>query len=109
MYTVAVHFPLSLCAIFDIWWGKQRDCFLEQKNTANINPEIVKNSQDKPELSSKWAFYLKAHVLELSTFSRKTALQLCLLYKKKQHNTKILILNFNTIVVVSVFECILQM
>lgn len=40
------------------------------------------NSQTDQSLCAWWAFYFKAHVLELSTFSR-TTLQLCLLYKNK--------------------------
>lgn len=57
-------------------------------------------------------FNLKAHVSELSTISRKTALPTIsfVCTKTKQDNTKILILIcfFNTIVGVLVPECILQ-
>lgn len=112
MYLITSHYLFhslsSLCVacIFSCVWEKQRDNVQEQTITKTIHQAIQQhlklavkcriNSQDKPQLCSKWAFYLKAHVLELSTFSRKNSIATMSFVQKKRDNTKILILNFNT-------------
>lgn len=75
-------------------------CHIQKLLTQRLNEDIRK-------VRSYWAFYLKAHLVGLGTFSRKKQHCYHFFCTKKQDNTKILILNLNTVVGV-LSECIWQ-
>lgn len=68
---------------------------------------LVQKQSKTKGLCSWWAFYFKAHVLGLSTFSKNNIATMSFVQKEKQDNTKILILNIDRGCTVFVFECIL--